>query len=53
MIKNKSYPHTRTRKGLNDLISLDKGCYLGQEAMAKISSKRVIKNKLCFWKTKR
>ncbi len=35
--------------GLSDLIDLKKGCYLGQEAMAKIFTKKALKQKLRLW----
>ncbi len=35
--------------GLSHLISLDKGCYLGQETMAKLSRVSTLKQKLRCW----
>lgn len=35
--------------GLSDLISLDKGCYLGQEAMARLKRIGRLKRQLRFW----
>ena len=35
--------------GLSDLISLDKGCYLGQETMAKLAGKGGVKQQLRCW----
>ena len=35
--------------GLADLISLDKGCYLGQETMAKLAGKGGVKQQLRCW----
>jgi folate-binding protein YgfZ len=38
--------------GLADFINLDKGCYLGQEAMARFFRSKSLKNKLRFWEAK-
>ncbi|WP_115015742.1 folate-binding protein YgfZ [Synechococcus sp. UW140] len=35
--------------GLGDWVSLDKGCYLGQETMAKLASRDGVKQKLRCW----
>ena len=35
--------------GLGDLINLDKGCYLGQEAIARLSRSKSFKYKLRYW----
>ena len=35
--------------GLADTINLDKGCYLGQEAMAKFSRSKSLKYQLRYW----
>ncbi len=35
--------------GLSDTISLDKGCYLGQEAMAKFFRSKSLKYQLRYW----
>tara|TARA_Y100001968_G_C19338686_1_gene708268 strand:+ start:144 stop:998 length:855 start_codon:yes stop_codon:yes gene_type:complete len=35
--------------GLNDLISLDKGCYLGQEKIARLIRSDFIKKELRYW----
>ena len=37
--------------GLADRISLDKGCYLGQETMAKLAGKGGVKQQLRFWRS--
>ena len=37
--------------GLADRVSLDKGCYLGQETMAKLASKGGVKQQLRFWRS--
>ena len=39
--------------GLADRISLDKGCYLGQETMAKLAGKGGVKQQLRFWRSPR
>ena len=38
--------------GLADIINLDKGCYLGQEAMARFFRSKSLKNQLRFWESK-
>ncbi len=35
--------------GLADIINLDKGCYLGQEAMARFFRSKSLQNQLRFW----
>ena len=35
--------------GLGDWVSLDKGCYLGQETIAKLASRDGVKQKLRCW----
>ncbi len=35
--------------GIADLLSLEKGCYLGQETIAKLARKNIIKQKLKLW----
>ena len=37
--------------GLADRVSLDKGCYLGQETMAKLAGKGGVKQQLRFWRS--
>ncbi len=37
--------------GLSDLVSLEKGCYLGQETLSKISRTGSLKQELRFWKS--
>ncbi len=37
--------------GLADWINLDKGCYLGQETLAKLVSKKGVKQQLRFWQS--
>ena len=37
--------------GLTNLISLDKGCYLGQETMAKLTGKGGVKQQLRCWRS--
>ena len=37
--------------GLSELISLDKGCYLGQETMAKLTGKGGVKQQLRCWRS--
>ena len=35
--------------GLGDIIKHDKGCYLGQEAIARFFRSKSLKYRLCFW----
>ena len=35
--------------GLGDIIKLDKGCYLGQEAIARFFRSKSLKYQLCYW----
>ena len=35
--------------GLADIVNLDKGCYLGQEAMARLFRAKSLKNQLRYW----
>ena len=35
--------------GLGDLVKLDKGCYLGQEAMARFARGKTFKHQLRYW----
>ena len=35
--------------GLGDFIKIDKGCYLGQEAIAKLSRSKIFKYQLRYW----
>jgi len=37
--------------GLGDIVKLDKGCYLGQEAMARFFRSKSLKYHLRFWKS--
>ena len=37
--------------GLTNRISLDKGCYLGQETMAKLTGKGGVKQQLRCWRS--
>ncbi len=37
--------------GVSDLISFDKGCYLGQETIAKINRNSLVKQKLMYWES--
>ncbi len=37
--------------GLSNLVSLNKGCYLGQETMAKLSRSSGVKQQLRFWQS--
>ncbi len=37
--------------GISDLISFDKGCYLGQETIAKINRNSLVKQKLRYWES--
>ncbi len=37
--------------GLSDLVNLNKGCYLGQETISKLSNKGIIKQELRYWES--
>ncbi len=44
--------HNPFELGLSDLVDLSKGCYLGQETLAKISNQATVKQSLMFWDSK-